>query len=172
MTRKTIILKIEDTKHPSNRDIGKVFVITEMAAVQATEWADRLLLIISRTGMDLPAAKNRGMAGLVEIGFRMLPMTTYPEMQPILSELLKCVKIRPNKDNPDIERDLIMSDIEEIPTVYRLRQEAFMVHAGFFLEGLPSIPESAKLDPTTSNIPTSTPPLVRPSRQARRALRK
>jgi hypothetical protein len=164
--RKEKEITISDTAHPNNRDNGKTFILKEMPAIQAAAWADRVLLIISRSNIDLPRATNRGIAGLVEIGFAALPTTNYPEMSPLLDELIKCVDLRTSvgivrKLQPNV-------DIEEISTVYRLRQEVFMLHADFFLDGLPSIPASDKLAPNSSTTQTSPPRSAQLSRQARR----
>lgn len=120
------------------RDKGKTFRLTEMPADQAERWAYRTLLAMSRGGIDLPnGILNAGMAGLaavipfvVIVGLRGLHMAQWAELEPLLEEMMGCVRyVPPQQGLPDQEiLSGVNSQIEEIRTRVELRKEILELH--------------------------------------------
>lgn len=131
MARKTLEVRITD----EGRDQGKVFVLTEMPASQAEKWGMRVLCILLGSGVQVPPdLANAGMAGVAMIGFANLlrgGVLEFPQLEPLLDQMMTCVSMRPDPAHPEIVRPLIEEDIDEIPTRLRLRAEVFALHTGF-----------------------------------------
>ena len=123
------------------RDKGKRFVVTEMPALKAERWAIRALLALARSGVDIPEETQRaGMAALAHAGLKALHNLAFDEAKPLLDEMWDCVRVMPEPKNPDIVRPLVMNelegdDIEEIATIWTLRERVFRMHADFFFKG-------------------------------------
>ena len=90
----------------SGRDVGKKFHITEMSATQAEAWAIKALLAIGNSGIDIPEGLiDQGMAGLVAISYMNLLKIPFKVAEPLLEEMMSCVKIMPS-DSSNIKRNL------------------------------------------------------------------
>lgn len=125
--RKEKVITISDK---DSRDDGKKFHIIEMPAAQAEKWALRALLVITRSGVDIPEdAASGGMRALAVLGLRSLMGLSFEDAEPLLDEMMGCVQIV----EKDITRDLTESDIEEVRTRVRLRKEVLELHLGFSL---------------------------------------
>lgn len=136
--RKQEIFKITT----EGRDKGKTFVITEMSAFKAERWAYRALLLLAKSNVDIPAAVS-GMQGLAHAGFSALQSIDFEEARPLLDEMWDCVQIAPDPRNPDIVRKLVMrenesDDIEELATIWQIRERVFKLHTDFFFNAKPS----------------------------------
>jgi hypothetical protein len=135
--RKSAIVQIG----AEGRDKGKVFVITEWPAMKAERWAGRAFLALAHSGVDLgPEARNGGMAGLAAAGLKALHSLDFDEVQPLLDEMWSCVQVRPDPKTPDMLRSLMMNgmegdDIEEVATLWTLREAIFRLHTDFFFKG-------------------------------------
>jgi hypothetical protein len=130
------------------RDKDKVFVITEMSAARAEKWAARALLLLVKSGVELPEdVANAGMAGIASAGIQALMNVDFDDAEPLLDEMLTCVQINPDPSRPAIVRNLVDDDTEEVSTRVWLRQKVFELHVGFSLADSP-LPsgESAKTD--------------------------
>jgi hypothetical protein len=120
------------------RDKNKVFQITEMSAYQAECWAIRVFLSIAKTGIELPeGVAEGGMAGIAAVGIKALTMIPWADAEPLLIEMMGCVRIIPDPSRPSVIRDLIDDDIEEVATRLRLKMDVFGLHTGFSMAGLP-----------------------------------
>lgn len=138
--RKSAQITITD----EGRDKGKVFLITEMPAEQGESWAMRVLLALMASGAQLPENyPSLGMAGLAEMGFKALATLRWDTLQPLLAEMFSTVQIKPDRKNPNVTRELIESDIEEIMTRVTLRKEWWNLHMGFLSAVAPSLIERA-----------------------------
>lgn len=127
MGRKTTVWTAVD-----GRDLGKRFHITEMSAFKAEKWAARALLALARSDFNVgPEIQGAGLAGMALVGLRALSGVQWADAEPLLDELLACVKIMPDPNNSEIMRDLIEDDIEEVATVVQLRKEVFELHVNF-----------------------------------------
>jgi|SRR5882724_5127230 len=119
------------------RDRGKMFRLTEFSADVGERWAFRALLALSRGGMQLPEGIfDAGMPGLasvvpylVIVGLRSLHAASWAELEPLLDEMMFCIKYQPPGALP--AQDLIggmNGQIEEIRTRVMLRQEILELH--------------------------------------------
>lgn len=139
MARKVITYTATD-----GRDSGKVFQITEMPSSKAEKWAIRALMALGRGGFDLPEDVNElGWKALAAIGFgALLRGGSFYDLDPLLDEMMECIKIIPSPSNPEVVRNLVEDDAEEITTRFKLRKEVFNLHADFLRAVAPSISES------------------------------
>lgn len=136
MARKTTNYRVPT----EGRDLGKLFVITEMSAAQAESWATRALLALIGANTNIPDdLAQLGTAGLAELGLRSLASLKYEVAEPLLEEMLECVEIVPDPAKTHVRRALIEDDIEEVGTRLALRLEWWSLHMGFLLAVAPSI---------------------------------
>lgn len=148
MARRTKVVTIST----ADRDKGKQFYLTEMDADSGERFCGRALLALSRGGFDLPdGVFENGWAGLVSmmplllvVGLRALHGAQWAEIEPLLDEMMNCVKFQPPgmAGNTDLLQPLFPgshSQIEEISTRWMLRKEVVQLHAGFSLaDALPT----------------------------------
>jgi hypothetical protein len=143
MARKELVLTIT----AEGRDKGKRFFIRELSAMRATRWADRALLALMHSGLELPDdVAGTGMAGIAAMGLRALSRLSFEEAEPLMNEIMACCQIMPDPAHPDVRRAMIEDDIEEVMTIWQLRQEVLMLHLGFSMSASPST-----LTPRTNN---------------------
>jgi len=137
VSRKTEIINVTS----EGRDKGKQFIITEMPALRAERWAFRALLALAHSGVQLPeGAADGGMAVLASAGLQALNSLDFEEARPLLDEMWSCVQIVPDPKNPNIVRPLVIreadgDDIEELTTIFQLRERIFRLHTDFFFKG-------------------------------------
>lgn len=145
------------------RDNGKTFMLTELPARQAEKWAMRALFVLAKY-MDIPEhIMNSGMAGLAQLSPKMFLSATFAEVEPLMDEMLSCVRIIRDARRPDMEFELTGDDIEEVPTLLFLRSKVWELHTGFSLAGTLSKWISAKMTEMgldSSGTPTSPPQSV------------
>ena len=162
--RKTVDVTITE----ENRDIGKTFKITEMAALDADDWGLRVLFALAQSGVNIPpevlAGGMASLAAMQTMGLQALLYVPAEISRPLLKELIRCVKIV----EPAITRDLTPTDIEETSTFNLLRGKALSLHLGFSPGVEPSSSTSAPQRSSLSPTPTSPAPSAPSSRPARR----
>ena len=142
MARKQATVKIET----QGRDFGKVFVITELSASAAEDWAARALFAALNAGVEIPDnIAGAGLAGVASLGVAALTRLPFDSAKPLLDEMFTCVQIQPS---PSVTRGLIEDDIEEVATRLRLRKEVFNLHMSFFTDADPSISGQASAPKT------------------------
>lgn len=129
--RKTVDYTVEI----EGRDKGKTFQITEMSAAQAERWALRAFQALAKGGVDLGEVMGLGMQGLAMAGLRAFTYLPFHEADPLLAEMMTCVRIKPDKKHPGIVRELVDEDIEEIGTRLRIRAEVLKLHTDFLQAG-------------------------------------
>jgi len=130
--RKTLNLTISQP----GRDKGKVFVITELSAMEAETWAGRALFAMINAGVQVPdSITGSGLAGVAALGLSSLSKVSFEAAKPLLDEMLTCVQIKPSAK---ITRELYPDDIEEVSTLLQLRKEVFALHLSFFTPDGPS----------------------------------
>jgi hypothetical protein len=136
MPRKTELVTIP----LDGRDHGKTFLITEMGAAQGERWATRALLALGRSGVEVPdELRGAGMAGIAIYGIRALLRVAYEDVQPLLDEMMRCVRFVPSTRNQNFSRELVVTesgesdDVEEVATLLYLRSKVFELHTGFSL---------------------------------------
>ncbi|CAN7373872.1 hypothetical protein LJR220_003332 [Bradyrhizobium sp. LjRoot220] len=119
----------------NNRDAGKTFIITEVSAVQAEEWALRALMALGTSGIVVPQeTADAGLIGVALIGYQAFMGAKQDEVLPLWREMLPaCVTMRVSQDvshpwNPTL--------IEEVSTLLKLREQILELHTGFTLAEL------------------------------------
>ena len=132
MARKVVTLVIDKP----GRDVDKVFVLTEFPATQGEKWAARALIALARSNPSIPEdMASLGWQALASMGVEILSGINFTDAEPLLDEMMRCVKFMPDSNKPTILRDLGVGgveDIEEISTIIRIRKEVFNLHADFF----------------------------------------
>lgn len=135
-------LKTTTYEIPKGRDKGKKFLITEMPAMQADEWAHRLVYQASMSGIDLKNVDilnidTKSMTGMIEIGAAILsvlgkiPPADSREMK---FELLdRCVQIIPTGGQP--RSCMWEQEILDFQNFMVLAAQALKVHVGFLVQG-------------------------------------
>jgi len=149
--------EIDVTITAENRDRGKVFHIREMSAAQAERWAIRALQAASRGGVEISEEdQNAGWVKIAEIGLRALAKSNFADIEPLLAEVLSCVSYNYDPSKPGSTRKLNADDdIEEVDTLFRLRQEVFYLHMGFSTSAAPSTSSQTLKPPASLNTQTS-----------------
>lgn len=124
-------LKTRQITIENGRDKGRVFLITEMSAAHADNWAMRALIALANGGADLGGiSPQQGMIGMARVALDALGRLKADDAIPLLNELLDCVQIIPESGRP---RPLNMdfNDVEDFTTLWRLRKEVFALHTDF-----------------------------------------
>lgn len=136
------------------RDEGKTFLLTEMPASQAEQWAIRAVFAMGKSNVDIPMdAVYAGWAVVATVGLKALLGAPYDEARPLLDEMMACIQSVQESGT----RPLIESDIAEISTRMFLRDEVFRLHANFSIrETLSSIRSVLASDPAPNITNTQT----------------
>lgn len=119
------------------RDKGKTFHITEMPSAQAEEWFMRAMLLLARSGADVhPEIFGHGAYGFAALGlgalFTGLGKTPWIEIKPLLDEMMECVGyVTPATGSIITGWFQVSSQIEEVQTRIKLREEVLGLHLGF-----------------------------------------
>jgi hypothetical protein len=137
MSRKTRIIGPLDAS--AGRDVGKVFIVTEMAAVPAEKWARRVVLAISGAFPLADQMEEQGIGALAFLGMKALGLIPPDIAEPLFDELMTCVQFQPNPAEPAVLLPWAAAgtQIEEISTILKLRAEALDIHTDFFTVGKP-----------------------------------
>ena len=131
MARKTKKITIES----NGRDQGKVFLITELDAWAAEEWATEALFAMMNAGVNIPEGiENAGLAGVAALGLSALTKVSYDKAKPLIEKMMSCVQVV-----LAVTRPLIADDIEEVGTLLLLKKEVLLLHLDFFTAGGASI---------------------------------
>jgi len=135
----------------TGRDAGKQFLITEMSASKAENWAFRVILAIGNAGIEIPEGlAAQGMSGLLAIGYMNLLKIPFEAAEPLLNEMMDCVQIIPSVN---VKRKLFEDDIEEVITRLQLRKSIWDLHMDFFLDSNQSTSElNPQVNPQESSL--------------------
>jgi hypothetical protein len=171
-SRRQVLVTIQD----EGRDKGKTYLIEELSAMAAEEWAMRAVLAVLRSGgelqnEDLDALKQldwtdeaiakKGMALVAVLGIKLFAGLEYDRAKPLLDQMLKAVYFVPDPAKLEIRHKLLPDEIQELKTVLRLRAEFLSLHTGFSLSGALSMmkdPSETRTPRTSLIIPTSQNP--------------
>lgn len=137
-------LKTKQITIEYGRDKGRVFLITEMSAAHADNWAMRALIALANGGVDLGGlSPQQGMMGMAGVALDALGRLKADDAIPLLNELLDCVQIIPEGGQP---RPLNMdfNDVEDFTTLWRLRKEVFALHTDFLQHAFGKTTESER----------------------------
>ena len=134
----------------SGRDKGKQYLITEMSASQAENWAIRTILAVGNAGLDIPEGlASQGMAGLMAVGYMNLLKIPFESARPLLDEMMGCVQFAPSAT---LRRPLIEDDIEEVATRLEIRKAVWNLHLDFFLTENESTSESEMQESLSNSL--------------------
>lgn len=132
------MLKSTTVKVPAEwggRDANKLFKITEMPATQAEKWGWRAILLLRGSGERMPDnVQGLGIVGVAILGINVFLRgeMSFVNLEPLLDEMMTCVKIVRDPRHPDVATDVIADlDIEEVQTRLWLRSEVLKLHTGF-----------------------------------------
>lgn len=157
----------------TGRDAGRQYLITEMSASQGEKWAVRAVLALGRSGITVPegfeALGMEGFATLIaSLGMRALFSLQFADAEPLLDEMMACVRFIPEGGSAGQAIALHETHVEEVQTRLQLRNEVVALHVGFSLaERLRTLAESARTTrETTPRTGTSRKPKARSSRRA------
>lgn len=130
MARKTSTFVVQT----DGRDKGKLFHITEMSAEQAEDWGIRLMLALAKAGVEVQEGFfELGMAGVAAMGIRAMGGLPFEIAKPLMNEMMACLEIQPEPENPrGVRRRVMMdTDIEEVATRVMLKEAVLTLHTGF-----------------------------------------
>lgn len=120
------------TVSSEGRDKGKEFIITELPAWEAEEWAIQAFLALASCGIEVPDdVKSAGFAALAGSMFDSIGKLDYQKAKPLLDKMMDCVKFIPDPKRPNVTRALVPDDIEEVKTRLELRLQVWKLHAAF-----------------------------------------
>jgi hypothetical protein len=130
---RTELTYVVDTK---DRDEGKTFLLTEMSAVKAEEWALKAIFALMNAGVDLPEeAVGAGFGGLLQFGlgpmaFGALSRMPFESAKPLLDEMMECVQMVPDPGQPAVRLKwpFFGTQIEEAVTLLKLKKAVFSLH--------------------------------------------
>lgn len=135
-------LKTKTFTIEKGRDKGKKFLITEMPAIQADEWAHRLLEQASLSGVDLKNVDvlnldTKSMAGMIEIGaaiFTVLGRIPYEISRELKFDILdRCVQIVPT--GGEARACDWSQEIKDFENFTILAAQAIGIHINFLAQG-------------------------------------
>lgn len=152
--RRKHVVTIDDP----GRDKGKTFILTEMPADIGERWAIQAMYLLAKAGVTVPdGVQEAGMAGLAATGVDFLSIAQLRALQdPSLDEQWDYVEYLHAPGHPP--QKLVTGDgsqIEEIRTRSRLRQEVLKLHTDFFTADEPPTSDSSRPSPASPNTPTS-----------------
>jgi hypothetical protein len=154
MARRTDKVLIER----EGRDRGKLFIITEMPAMQAEYWAGRLLTMFAAGNSQVPSGFfQMGFEGAAAwIAVHGIGGIDWSVCKPLLDEMMNCVTVQPDPSR-NVTRPLVQDDIEELSTLMTLREAWFDTHLGFSVRArywTSTTEQSEKNNQTGQNIAT------------------
>lgn len=133
--RKSEMVVVPKFDYGSNRDLGKLFLVTEWPAAMAEKWGIRMMLAFNRSSGSIPMdLRGIGMEGLAVLGINtfLRGNVQSEEIVPLLDELLDCVKLIRDPKHPEVATNIVSDDdIEEPSTRLWLRSEVLRVHTNF-----------------------------------------
>lgn len=145
------------------RDKGKTYLITEFSADKGERWAIRVFFALLNAGVQLPKGiETMGMEAMAAAGFDAvvgsLSRVTFDVAAPLLNEMLDGVQLIPDISRPELTRNLLPEDIEEISTRILLRKEVWSLNTSFLAAVTGSTSKGSKADPSGTTQPTQISP--------------
>ena len=132
MSRNTLIYTVQ----MQGRDFGKTFVLTEMAAKPAFNFAVRVAAAMINGGAPLPDdLKRSGWPALAVAAITGMRYMRADDVIEFGDELMSCVQKKEEKG----VRPLFEGDIEEFSTYGLLQKAVFELHRDPFIIGVKSI---------------------------------
>lgn len=118
------------------RDKGKTFLLTEMPSERAEAWFIRAMMLLGRSGTDVPPdIFQHGAYAFATIGIATalagLGKSPWSELKPLLDEMMECVGYQAPAGAIINSPSQVASQIEEVATRMQLREEVLSLHLGF-----------------------------------------
>lgn len=118
------------------RDQGKTYTLRELPAAQAEEWFYRAMMLLARSGADVPPdIFQQGAIGFATMGLGTvltgLGKAPWHEVKPLLDEMLPCVVALASPAGVPITGAQIWMQTEEPATIVQLREEVLSLHLNF-----------------------------------------
>lgn len=117
-----------------NRDAGKTFLLTEMAAIPTEKWGIRAMMALGTSGIVVPQElADAGILGIALLGYQALMGAEFKAIEPLMDEMMHCVQYLPSES---VRMPFSMfgdSTIEEVSTLLLLREQLLELHTGFTL---------------------------------------
>ena len=128
--------EVRYTVQTEGRDFGKTYLITEFSAEKGERFAAKIFFAIMNAGVQLPKGLDKmGMEALAVAGFDLivgaLSRISFEVAEPILSEMMEGIQRVPDISRPELTRNLLPDDIEEISTRLALRREVWSINTSF-----------------------------------------
>lgn len=113
-----------------NRDAGKVFVVTEVDAIQAEEWGLRAMMALGTGGIQVPPELvSAGLLGIVLVGYQAFMGAREDAVLPLWREMLPaCVSLQ---HSAEVREPFGRHQVEEVSTLLLLRKTVLELHTGF-----------------------------------------
>jgi hypothetical protein len=125
---------LEITVPTEGRDKGKVFQLREADAIKADKWGMRAMLALNRAGVEIPdEVAKMGIVGILAVGVHKLRGVLWEDLEPLVDEMMGCIRVVPTPSRPEVVRSLVAEDIEEMSTLAFLRKEILRLHLDFTL---------------------------------------
>jgi hypothetical protein len=99
-------------------------------------------LALTKSGQDINPAAGGGMAAIAVAALQGLQHLQFDDADPLMMELMDCVRFVPDPKHPETTRELVQldsdgDDIEEIETRIILKQRILNLHTDFFTRAGP-----------------------------------
>jgi hypothetical protein len=69
------------------------------------------------------------------MGMKAIAKLPFESAKPLLEKMMDCVQIQPS---PNVTRELMSGDVEEVATLFALRKKVLGLHLDFFTAAVPS----------------------------------
>jgi hypothetical protein len=114
------------------RDLGRVFVITEMDSWNALILTSKIAHALSVSGINVPEIA-KSPEGLAEAGIRLMTYIAPAVAVPIMEELRECVAVLPPRAKPGSPAQPLIPENQphEIRTWFTLLTKLYYLHLGF-----------------------------------------
>lgn len=153
MARRTSFVTIQGDKE-KNRDVGKVFKLTEMPPMQSEKWAYRAFLALASGGIEIPEdIAQQGLMGIAQMGIKIFGSMRWPDAEPLLDEMMGCIEVVPDPANRAVTTQLFGASLDEVSTLMTLRKAIFALHVDFSQLGAlyaSAVASSKAADPASS----------------------
>ena len=110
------------------------FMIKQMSASQLEAWLIRAILLLSKSGAEVPEGTDLQAAGayLAKRGLSALGDVNYEQVKPLLDDLLACCHhVTGANSTTQLSPTVVDSIIGDVKTLFTLRKEALMLNLGF-----------------------------------------
>lgn len=137
-----------------DRDAGRTYVVDEMPALVAEQWAARAFMAMNRERLQISnEIAGLGMVGFAMVGFQAFAGGDWFVVKDLMAEMLPYFSIQ---ESENVVRKIgAQGDIWEVTTLYRLRRELIELSAGFTFADAVSILAASAPDKNSQTTSTS-----------------